>query len=61
MASAVTGLELLLIYVLSRISRVLMNRELKAANVVFCQALFPKKSVRIPFFQQGNFPAFGGH
>ncbi len=33
MASAVTGLELLLIYVLSRISRVLMNRELKAANV----------------------------
>ena len=29
--------------------------------IVFCQALFPKKSVRIPFFQQGNFPAFGGH
>lgn len=28
---------------------------------VFCQVLFPKKSVRIPFFQQGNFPAFGGH
>ena len=27
---------------------------------VFCQALFPEKSVRIPCFRQGNFPAFGG-
>ena len=26
---------------------------------VFCQALFPKKSVRIPCFQQGIFPALG--
>lgn len=28
---------------------------------VFCQALFPKKSVKIPCFRQGIFPAFGGH
>src|SRR5699024_6037322 len=28
---------------------------------VFCQVLFPKKSVGIPFFQQGIFPAFSGH
>ena len=27
---------------------------------VFWQALFPEKSVRIPCFRQGNFPAFGG-
>ena len=26
---------------------------------VFCQALFPEKSVKIPFFRTGNFPAFG--
>ena len=29
--------------------------------VVFCQVLFPEKSVGIPFFQQGIFPAFSGH
>ena len=28
---------------------------------VFCQVLFPEKSVEIPFFQQGIFPAFSGH
>lgn len=28
---------------------------------VFCQALFPEKSVKIPCFHQGIFPAFGGH
>ena len=28
---------------------------------VFCQVLFPEKSVKIPFFQQGIFPAFSGH
>ena len=28
---------------------------------VFCQVLFLKKSVGIPFFQQGIFPAFSGH
>ena len=28
---------------------------------VFCQALFLKKSVGIPFFQQGIFLAFSGH
>lgn len=28
---------------------------------VFCQVLFPEKSVGIPFFQQGIFPAFSGH
>ncbi len=27
---------------------------------VFCQALFPEKSVKIPCFYQGIFPAFGG-
>ncbi len=27
---------------------------------VFCQALFPEKSVKIPCFHQGIFPAFGG-
>ena len=31
------------------------------AYVVFCQVLFPEKSVGIPFFQQGIFPAFSGH
>lgn len=30
-------------------------------NIVFCQALFPKKSVGIPFFQQGIFPVSSGH
>ena len=29
--------------------------------VVFCQALFPEKSVGIPFFQQGIFPVSSGH
>ena len=28
---------------------------------VFCQVLFPEKSVRIPCFHPRNFPAFGGH
>lgn len=28
---------------------------------VFCQVLFPEKSVGIPFFQQVIFPAFSGH
>ena len=31
------------------------------APTVFCQVLFPEKSVGIPFFQQGIFPAFSGH
>ena len=31
------------------------------ATIVFCQVLFPEKSVGIPFFQQGIFPAFSGH
>ena len=38
--------------------------QLAAAAVtgfVFCQVLFPEKSVKIPFFQQGIFPAFSGH
>ena len=30
-------------------------------TIVFCQVLFPEKSVGIPFFQQGIFPAFSGH
>ena len=29
--------------------------------LVFCQVLFPEKSVGIPFFQQVIFPAFSGH
>ena len=28
---------------------------------VFCQALFPEKSVEFPCFHQGIFPAFGGY
>lgn len=28
---------------------------------VFCQALFPEKSVGIPFFHQGIFPVSSGH
>lgn len=31
------------------------------AESVFCQVLFPEKSVKIPCFHQGIFPAFGGH
>lgn len=34
---------------------------LMTALLVFCQVLFPEKSVGIPFFQQGIFPAFSGH
>lgn len=30
-------------------------------EVVFCQVLFPEKSVEIPCFRQGIFPTFGGH
>ena len=33
----------------------------KHSCFVFCQVLFPEKSVGIPFFQQGIFPAFSGH
>ena len=33
----------------------------KEKEFVFCQVLFPEKSVGIPFFQQGIFPAFSGH
>lgn len=29
--------------------------------LVFCQVLFPEKSVEIPCFRQGIFPTFGGH
>ena len=32
-----------------------------ALKAVFCQALFPKKSVKIPCFRQGIFPTFGGY
>ena len=35
--------------------------ELNNAPIVFCQVLFLKKSVGIPFFQQGIFLAFSGH
>lgn len=38
------------------------SAECAARNLdVFCQVLFPEKSVGIPFFQQGIFPAFSGH
>lgn len=41
--------------------RKVCEKELILSNrCVFCQALFPKKSVRIPCFHQGIFPAFGG-
>lgn len=30
-------------------------------STVFCQALFPEKSVGIPFFHQGIFPVSSGH
>lgn len=30
-------------------------------KIVFCQVLFPEKSVEIPCFRQGIFPTFGGH
>ena len=36
-------------------------KHMAAVLYVFCQVLFPKKSVGIPFFQQGIFPAFSGH
>ena len=39
----------------------LQEQEGPAEADVFCQALFPEKSVRIPCFHQGIFPAFGGH
>lgn len=49
-------------------SKTTVNKVLKAAReqnlswpLVFCQVLFPEKSVGIPFFQQGIFPAFSGH
>ena len=32
-----------------------------AVPFVFCQALFPEKSVEIPCFHQGIFHAFGGY
>lgn len=35
--------------------------EKRGRETVFCQVLFPEKSVGIPFFQQGIFPAFSGH
>ena len=37
------------------------SRLLEGVGAVFCQVLFPEKSVGIPFFQQGIFPAFSGH
>ncbi len=36
-------------------------QQINSSLAVFCQALFPEKSVRIPCFHQGIFPAFGGH
>ena len=39
----------------------LRNGVNKKLLCVFCQVLFPEKSVGIPFFQQGIFPAFSGH
>lgn len=34
---------------------------IQADETVFCQVLFPEKSVEIPCFRQGIFPTFGGH
>lgn len=39
----------------------LLEQGKMSVKVVFCQVLFPEKSVGIPFFQQGIFPAFSGH
>ena len=39
---------------------VLEHTGLKVRSV-FCQVLFPEKSVEIPCFRQGIFPTFGGH
>lgn len=38
-----------------------LESQLEEPQRVFCQVLFPEKSVGIPFFQQGIFPAFSGH
>ena len=41
--------------------KVVQNQEaFRFTDDVFCQALFPKKSVEIPCFHLGKFPAFGG-
>lgn len=42
----------------NRLKRLIRQAELEH---VFCQVLFLKKSVGIPFFQHGIFPAFSGH
>ena len=41
--------------------KTLRNGSKEQQKSVFCQVLFPEKSVGIPFFQQGIFPAFSGH
>lgn len=38
-----------------------LRRVREACLGVFCQVLFPEKSVEIPCFRQGIFPTFGGH
>lgn len=42
------------------IIRIVFRYQHTVMPVVFCQALFPEKSVKIPCFRQGIFPAFGG-
>ena len=44
----------------SAVTQPLENLKTLIIAVVFCQALFPEKSVGIPCFHQGIFPAFGG-
>lgn len=50
------GLQLGVLLVLDVVTNLRCEKDF-----VFCQVLFPEKSVGIPFFQQGIFPAFSGH
>ena len=38
-----------------------LKQDVQGTFLVFCQVLFPEKSVEIPCFRQGIFPTFGGH
>ena len=45
----------------TELQRLMFSKENKVSPNVFCQVLFPEKSVEIPCFHQGIFPAFGGY
>lgn len=44
-----------------KLNAYLADVDKQAEERVFCQVLFPEKSVEIPCFRQGIFPTFGGH